>query len=90
MFEITKDRILHDSKSGLMNKEFEVYYQTQYNISTGMIIGAEGAEHLEAIIPLTVGRVPFRVRYTTEFDELGRPIKAYGSATLVVSDEDGE
>ena len=41
MFEITKDRILHDSKSGLMNKEFEVYYQTQYNISTGMIIGAE-------------------------------------------------
>jgi len=47
---------------------------------------AEGAEHLEAIIPLTVGRVPFRVRYTTEFDELGRPIKAYGSATLVVDE----
>ena len=45
---------------------------------------AEGAPHLEAVIPLTVGRVPFRVRYTTEFDELGRPIKAYGSATLVV------
>jgi len=44
---------------------------------------AEGVDHLEAVIPLTVGRVPFRVRYTTEFDELGRPIKAYGSATLV-------
>ena len=45
---------------------------------------AEGVETLEAVIPLTVGRVPFRVRYTTEFDESGRPVKAYGSATLVV------
>ena len=45
-----------------------------------------GAEHLEAIIPLTVGRVPFHVRYTTEFDENGRPLKAYGSAALVVDD----
>ena len=43
-----------------------------------------GEEHLEGIIPLTVGRVPFHVRYTTEFDENGRPLKAYGSATLVV------
>ena len=44
----------------------------------------EGADHLEAVIPLTVGRVPFHVRYTTEFDKNGRPVKAYGSATLVV------
>jgi len=44
----------------------------------------EGVKELEAIIPLTVGRVPFRVKYITEFDEYGRPIKAYGSATLVV------
>ena len=43
-----------------------------------------GVESLEAIIPLTVGRVPFHVRYTTEFDENGRPLKAYGSATMVV------
>lgn len=43
-----------------------------------------GEEKLEAIIPLTVGRIPFHVRYTTEFDENHRPIKAYGSATLVV------
>jgi len=35
-------------------------------------------------MPLTVGRVPFHVRYTTEFDENGNPIKAYGSAALVV------
>jgi len=45
---------------------------------------AEGVKELEAIIPLTVGRVPFRVKYITEFDEYNRPVKAYGSATLVV------
>ncbi len=45
---------------------------------------AEGVPSLEAVMPLTVGRVPFHVRYTTEFDENGRPIKAYGSAALVV------
>ncbi len=51
----------------------------------------KGVKELEAIIPLTVGRVPFRVRYTTEFDEMGKPLKAYGSATLVVEeDADGE
>lgn len=33
------------------------------------------------------GTVPFHVRYTTEFDETGRPLKAYGSATLVVNGE---
>ena len=44
----------------------------------------EGVSELEAVMPLTVGRVPFKVRYTTEFDENGRPVKAYGSATLVV------
>ena len=44
----------------------------------------EGVGTLEAVIPLTVGRVPFHVRYTTEFDENGKPQKAYGSATLVV------
>lgn len=43
-----------------------------------------GVEELEAVMPLTVGKVPFRVRYTTEFDENGHPVKAYGSATLVV------
>ena len=45
---------------------------------------AEGAEKLEAIIPLTPDRIPFHVRYTAEFDENGRPYKAYASATLVV------
>ena len=45
---------------------------------------AAGAESLEAIIPLTPDRIPFHVRYTAEFDENGRPYKAYGSATQVV------
>ena len=39
---------------------------------------------IEGIIPLTVGRVPFHVRYTLERDENGVPLKAYGSAALVV------
>ena len=43
-----------------------------------------GAEYLEAEIPLTAGRIPFMVRYTNEFDAAGRPVKAYGSATLIV------
>ncbi len=47
-------------------------------------IDAGEAASLEAVMPLTVGRVPFHVRYTTEFDESGRPVKAYGSAALVV------
>ncbi len=45
---------------------------------------ANGVKALEAIIPLTPDRVPFRVKYTTEFDVNGHPVKAYGSAVLVV------
>ena len=48
---------------------------------------ADGVGELEAIIPLTVGRIPFYVRYSTEFDENGKAIKAYGSATFVVDDK---
>lgn len=46
----------------------------------------QGVERLEAIIPLTADRVPFHVRYTLETDENGRPLKAYGSAALVVDE----
>jgi hypothetical protein len=46
----------------------------------------QGEEHFEAIVPLTVGRIPFHVRYTLEKDENGKPLKAYGSATLVVDE----
>ncbi len=41
---------------------------------------AAGVKSLEAVIPLTENRIPFRVRYTTEFDDLGKPVRAYGSA----------
>ena len=44
---------------------------------------AAGVPELEAVMPLTADRVPFRVKYTTEFDTNGRPVKAYGSATPV-------
>ena len=47
---------------------------------------ANGEKSLEAIIPLTDARIPFHVRYTAEFDENGRPWKAFGSATMVVDD----
>jgi len=49
-----------------------------------------GAEFLEADIPLTIERVPFHVRYTAEFDENGKPYKAYGSATLIREDKEKE
>lgn len=45
---------------------------------------AAGVPKLEGIIPLTAARIPFHVRYTTEFDSTGLAVKAYGSATLVV------
>jgi len=44
---------------------------------------ANGVKELEAVIPLTPDRVPFLVKYTTVFDDTGRPIKAYGSATFI-------
>ncbi|MCR4641310.1 MAG: response regulator [Lachnospiraceae bacterium] len=49
----------------------------------------EGIPEIEADIPLTVGRIPFRVKYTTSFDENGKPLKAFGSATLISETELG-
>ena len=48
-----------------------------------------GEPELEADIPLTVGRIPFRVKYTTSFDENGVPVKSFGSATLISETELG-
>ncbi|MCR5176977.1 MAG: HAMP domain-containing histidine kinase [Anaerovibrio sp.] len=47
----------------------------------------QGEAQIQAVIPLTPERIPFHVRYTTEFDKQGRPVKAYGSATLAVDNE---
>ena len=44
---------------------------------------AAGDVSREEIVPLTVGRVPFMFKYTMEYDENGRPLKAFGSATFV-------
>jgi len=46
-----------------------------------------GVKELEAVMPLTESRIPFRVRYTTEFDKTGRPVKAYGSAAMIVGEQ---
>ncbi len=45
---------------------------------------AQGVKEFSAVMPLMPERIPFLVRYTTEFDENGYPVKAYGSAELVV------
>ena len=47
-----------------------------------------GEDSIEGVLPLTVGRVPFIVRYTLERDETGKPLKAYGSAALVIDPEE--
>lgn len=44
----------------------------------------EGVGYLEAIVPFTKDKLPYHICYTTESDENGKPMKAYGSATLVV------
>ncbi len=44
---------------------------------------AEGVESLEAVMPLTTDRIPFRIKYTNVYDENGKPVKAYGSATEI-------
>ena len=66
-------------ESGLFPADYaDMYRDWMQQIDEGLV------DSLEAVIPLTVGRVPFHVRYTLERDESGRPLKAYGSATLVV------
>ena len=66
-------------KNGLFPPDYaDMYREWMRKLESGEV------DSLEGIIPLTVGRVPFYVRYTLERDETGRPLKAYGSATLVV------
>ena len=67
-------------ESGLFPMDYkDMYYDMLRKLE-------RGEKELEAVIPLTVGRIPFHVRYKTEFDETGKPLKAYGSATLVVDE----
>ena len=64
-------------ESGLFPSDYkDMYYDWMKQLESG-------TEHIEGIIPLTSQRIPFMIRYTTEFDETGRPLKAYGSATRI-------
>jgi len=64
-------------ESGLFPADFaDMYRDWHRQIENGL-------NAIDGIIPLTANRIPFHVRYTTEFDENGRPIRAYGSATPV-------
>lgn len=47
-------------------------------------IGEGRVSHLEAVLPLTENRIPHTVKYDVIFDSLGKPVKAYGSATAYV------
>ena len=70
-------------ENGLFPPDYaDMYRDWIHQIDEGLI------DHIEGIIPLTVGRVPFHVRLTAEFDENGKPLKAYGSAALVVDNVD--
>ena len=46
----------------------------------------DGVGELEAIIPLTSDRIPFHVRYTTEYDENGRPLKSLRFSDFLVEE----
>ncbi|MCR4722013.1 MAG: response regulator [Lachnospiraceae bacterium] len=50
-------------------------------------IEEKGVPGFEGIIPLTVARIPFRVKLTTEYDVNGKPVKILGSATIIPETE---
>ena len=65
--------------SGLFPMDYyDSYHEMLRKIETGEV------DSIEAVIPLSVARIPFHVRYTLERDEHGKPLKAYGSAAMVV------
>ncbi len=43
-----------------------------------------GVKEVGSVVPLTSNRIPFHIRVTAEFDDVGNPVKAYCSAALVV------
>ena len=70
-------------ESGIFTPDYaDMYRDVMKKLERGEI------DSFEQIMPLTVGRIPFYVRYTLERDENGNPLKAYGSATLVVDEEE--
>ncbi len=64
-------------EQGIIPEDFaDMYRKWMEEVATGDV-------SREEVIPLTVGRVPFMFKYTMEFDENGRPLKAFGSATFI-------
>ena len=60
----------------------DMYREYMHRIDQGLSVP-------EVDIPLTVGRVPFRIKYTIEYGDDGAPVKAFGSATLISETELG-
>jgi len=65
---------------------FPLDYADQYRDWHRQII-EDGIPRIEGIIPLTVARIPFRVKLTAEYDESGKPVKILGSATIIPETE---
>ena len=90
MRDLNVPPVVHDYpepliENGLFPPDYAEMYRTWMNkLESGEV------DNLDGIIPLTVGRIPFHVRYSLERDENGKPLKAYGSATLVVDDKKEE
>jgi len=71
--------------SGLFPMDYyDSYHEMLRKIESGEV------DSIEAVIPLSVARIPFHVRYTLERDENGKPLKAYGSAAMVVDTPDDQ
>ncbi len=69
--------------SGLFPMDYyDMYHEMLRKIETGEV------DEIEEIIPLSIARIPFHVRYTLERDENGKPLKAYGSAAMVVDNSE--
>ena len=60
----------------------DMYREYMHRIDQGLSVP-------EVDIPLTVGRIPFRIKYTIEYGDDGAPVKAFGSATLISETELG-
>lgn len=62
---------------GFINDEYkEKYIDIHKQLESGI-------ENLEMDLTVTKDKIPFKLRYTVDFDSLGKPIKAYGSAVLI-------
>lgn len=68
-------------ENGIFPRDYEDMYRNWHERL------AQGEAQIQGVIPLTPDRIPFHVRYITEFDKDGKPVKAYGSATLAVDNE---